>query len=129
MIAWIILMFVPFWKNRDKYVVGIIIVFLSIVYAWLIFSNFTLDGLKDFNSLAGVSHLFSNKLLLLAGWVHYLAFDLLTGIYIIRRSRETGINHWLIVPALLFTFLLGPVGLLLFFLIKVIKTKNTFTLN
>ena len=124
LVAWIILMFFTFWKNRDVYIFGVIIILFAIIYSWLIFSNISIDGFKNFNTLNGVSQLFSNKSLLLAGWIHYLAFDLLTGIYIVNNARKNGLNHWTIVPVLFFTFLLGPFGLLLYILLRTIKTKK-----
>jgi hypothetical protein len=123
-VVWIVLIFLPFWKNRDQYVLHFIIVLLAILYSWIIITNFDISILGNFNTLAGVSELFSNKTLLLAGWVHYLAFDLLAGIYIIRNAAKNGIQHWLIAPTLLLTFLFGPFGFLLYSIIKWIKTKR-----
>lgn len=124
LIAWIILIFFAFWKNRDVYIFSIVILLLSLVYSWLIFANIGTDGFKNFNTLKGVNQLFSDKSLLLAGWIHYLAFDLLTGIYIIQNARKNNINHWLTVPVLFSTFLLGPFGLLLYILLRTVKTKK-----
>lgn len=129
LIAWIILLFFTFWKNRDQYVFSIVILLLALVYSWLIFSHITIDGFKNFNTLEGITQLFSDKYLLLAGWVHYLAFDLLAGIYILNNARKNGINHWLTVPALFFTFMLGPVGWLLYFLVRWFKTKSYLSNN
>lgn len=80
LLSWVILILFVFWKDRDRYLLGIVILLLAIIYTWLIFANFKADGFKNFQSLDGITNLFSNKTLLLAGWVHYLAFDLLTGI-------------------------------------------------
>jgi hypothetical protein len=63
-----------------------------------------------FSSLAAVSQLFENPWLLLAGWVHYLAFDLFVGSWIVRDSRERRIKHVWVLPSLLLTFLFGPAG-------------------
>ncbi len=65
-----------------------------------------------FSSLHGVAELFSNPWLLLAGWVHYLAFDLFVGTWEVRDSLERGVPRLLVVPCLLLTFMLGPVGFL-----------------
>jgi len=67
-----------------------------------------------FSTLAGVGMLFSNAWLLLAGWVHYLAFDLLVGSWELQDAREHGIPHWTVVPCLALTFLFGPAGWLLY---------------
>ena len=55
-----------------------------------------------------------NPWLLLAGWIHYLAFDLLVGSWEVRDARERGIGHLLVVPCLILTFLFGPAGWLLY---------------
>lgn len=127
LIGWIVLIFAPFWKSRMNYVFGILIILFAIVYAWLIFSNFDPTIFKDFGSLDGVAGLFGDKRMLVAGWVHYLAFDLLAGIYIIKSAEKNGINHWLITPALALTFMFGPVGVLLYTLIRLFKTRKYFT--
>jgi hypothetical protein len=65
-----------------------------------------------FGSLAQVGQLFDVPMILLAGWVHYLAFDLLIGAWIAQRSLDRGDPRWLLIPVLPLTLLLGPVGLL-----------------
>ncbi|MEO8181827.1 MAG: ABA4-like family protein, partial [Deltaproteobacteria bacterium] len=63
-----------------------------------------------FSSLHEVAQLFENPWLLLAGWVHYLAFDLLVGGWIVRDARARGIRHLFVLPSLMLTFLFGPAG-------------------
>ena len=63
--------------------------------------------------LAGAAA-FANPWLLLAGWIHYLAFDLLTGVWEVRDAARRGVPHWLVVPCLALTFMLGPAGWLLY---------------
>jgi hypothetical protein len=63
-----------------------------------------------FSTLGAVSELFTNPWMLLAGWVHYLAFDLFVGSWIVRDSRERGIAHPWVLPVLLLTFMFGPAG-------------------
>lgn len=128
--AWILLIFAsPFWANTDKLLIGIVITLLGIVYSWLVFSSFNPANLKDFSTLDGVMSLFTNKTMVTAGWVHYLAFDLLTGIWITKNARKHRINHWLTVPCLLCTFMLGPFGLLLYLLLRWGFTKKYFGEN
>jgi hypothetical protein len=52
--------------------------------------------------------------MLLAGWLHYLAFDLLIGNREVQDARERGVPHFLVVPCLALTFLFGPAGWLLY---------------
>jgi hypothetical protein len=67
-----------------------------------------------FSTLGGVATLFSNRWLLLAGWLHYLAFDLLIGTWEARDARERGVPHLLLVPCLFVTLMFGPAGWLLY---------------
>ena len=129
MIGWLVLILFPGWYQSDKFIIGIIVTLFAIVYTWLILSVFRLADVKSFGSLDGVMNLFQNPKLVLAGWIHYLAFDLLAGLFIKKNSLKHGINHWIVVPCLLLTFLLGPAGLLLYLLIRLVITKNYFAQN
>ncbi len=86
---------------------------LSAGYASIVLAHWT-SGKGGFDSLESVGLLFQNRWLLLAGWVHYLAFDLLLGAWQARTARREGIAHWALLPCLLATFLFGPTGYLLF---------------
>src|SRR5688572_9315279 len=128
--GWLVLIIAsPLWQQADKFLVGIVITLLCIVYAWLIFSHFNFADASKFSSLDGVMSLFTDKTLVTAGWVHYLAFDLMTGIWIKKNSMKYGISHILAVPCLLLTFMLGPIGLLLYLLIRSFKSKEYFAEN
>jgi hypothetical protein len=72
----------------------------------------------NFSSLAGVRQLFAGDWTLLAGWIHYLAFDLFVGAWIARETERAGLSRWFLVPVLPMTFLLGPVGFLLFYVFR-----------
>ncbi len=129
MIGWLILIFLPFWTNRDKIITGIIVTLFAVVYTWLVSKSFDPSSLQSFSTLDGVMGLFTNKTMVLAGWIHYLAFDLMTGIFISRNAKSHGINHWLTVPSLFFTFMLGPFGLLMYFLLRLVMTRKYFAEN
>ena len=129
MIGWLILILFPAWYQSDKFIIGIIVTLFAIIYTWLMLSAFKLSDLKSFGSLDGVMNLFQNPKLVLAGWIHYLAFDLLAGLFIKKNSLKHGINHWIVVPCLLLTFMFGPAGLLLYLLIRLFITKNYFAKN
>ncbi len=129
MAGWIILIFLPSWKTSDKFIISIIITLMALVYTWLMFATFKPADIESFSSLSGVKKLFENDKLVVAGWVHYLAFDLLAGMFIKNNGIRYNINHWLLVPCMLLTFLFGPAGLLLFLIIRLIKTKHYFPAN
>ena len=71
-----------------------------------------------------VARLFANRWLLLAGWVHYLAFALFLGSWEARDARLHGIPHWLVLPCLLLTFLCGPAGWLLYMIVRAARGKT-----
>lgn len=85
---------------------------VSVVYAALMAAHlFAAEG--GFGSLAAVRTLFASDPLLVAGWGHYLAFDLIVGALLADRMDRAGIGRLLQAPVLLATFLVGPVGWLL----------------
>jgi len=130
MMSWLILIIVsPFWHSADKFLIGVIITLFAIVYTWLIFSAFTITDIKSFGSLDGVMKLFTDKTMVTAGWVHYLAFDLMTGLWIKNNSMKYNISHLLVIPCLFFTFMLGPLGLLLYLLMRSFFARNYFAEN
>jgi hypothetical protein len=130
MAGWLLLIIIsPFWLQTDKLLIGIVITLLCLVYAWLIFGNFNFSDMSKFGTLDGVMELFTGKAIVTAGWVHYLAFDLMTGLWIKRNSLRYGIPHALVIPCLLLTFMLGPIGLLLYLAIRSIKQKQYFPEN
>ncbi len=68
----------------------------------------------DFSSLGGVAALFRSPAAVLAGWLHYLAFDLLIGTAIAQRFLTDRLPRVLLLPVLPLTFFFGPAGWLLF---------------
>ncbi|MEM1146815.1 MAG: ABA4-like family protein [Pseudomonadota bacterium] len=114
LIGWILLIFGPRRYRIVFYIPQYIIpTFLSLAYAGLMFSHFfTVEG--GYGSLSEVGALFSVNELLLAGWVHFLAFDLFIGAWIAERSDAIGIPRIMQAVFLLATFMFGPVGLALF---------------
>ncbi len=106
-------------------VIGAILPLLfAMLYSGLLLAYWS-EAKGGFATLADVQALFSNEWILLAGWVHYLAFDLFIGSWEVRDARHHGIPHWAIIPSLILTFLFGPVGLLLYFLIRIFRIRST----
>ena len=77
-----------------------------------------------FGSLDGVAALFSDRRALLAGWVHYLAFDLFVGAWQARDAERCGVPRWALVPCLALTFVAGPAGLLLYLAARTAATRR-----
>lgn len=130
MFGWVILIIAsPFWRGADKFLIGIVITLLAVVYAWCISQSFHPEDFQKFGTLDGVMNLFTNKMAVTAGWVHYLAFDLLTGTWIKKNADKYAISHWILIPCLFFTFMMGPVGLFMYLLVRFIKTRYYFADN
>lgn len=124
LVGWLILVFAGRMRWAAALVTGAIIPALfAILYAALIISHWG-ESSGGFSTLAGVASLFGNKWLLLAGWIHYLAFDLFIGSWQVRDSARQGISHWLVIPCLALTFMFGPIGLLLYFILRIWKTRS-----
>jgi Domain of unknown function (DUF4281) len=98
-----------------RYAGRVVPLVMALLYGALIVRHW---GPGGFGSLAEVRALFDVPQLLLAGWVHYLAFDLFVGAWIAERGPALGMPHWLLLPLWLLTFLFGPAGLLAFMALR-----------
>jgi len=129
MLGWIILIFLPrkrAWLNAIPAV--IIPAALSLVYCVLIaLYFFSAEG--GFDTLANVQLLFTSSGAALAGWIHYLAFDLFVGGYIAKQSDKIGLSRLVQAPILFMTFMFGPFGYLLFILVKKSMTQFNCSLS
>ncbi len=115
--CWLLLLFTPGWRWTQRLATFAAPLLLAAVYLALLLTAHAPPG-AGFNSLAQVALLFSVRQALLAGWLHYLAFDLFTGAWEARDAMRLGISRWLVAPCLLLTFLFGPVGLALYLLLR-----------
>lgn len=114
MVGWLLLLaspLIPKWSDR---IAGFVLpAILAFGYVLLIVVPASSSG-GGFGTLAAVMELFSHDQAALAGWIHFLAFDLLIGAWICRTAREEGIRFWMVLPCLPLTFLFGPAGWLAF---------------
>lgn len=123
-VAWIMLVILPGQRWVTDIVTSVVTP-LAFAVAYVIIVMTTIDsdsgGGGGFLTLAGVAALFSDPWMLLAGWIHYLAFDLLIGTWETRDARQRGLRHLLLIPCLVLTFLLGPAGWLLYMGVRLTK--------
>jgi hypothetical protein len=118
MFGWLGLAIFPGRRAVVDGIAGILIpALLAVAYAGLV-AAFFFGAEGGFSSLAAVRQLFQSDAILLAGWLHYLAFDLFVGAWEVRTARATGISHFLVLPCLVLTFLFGPLGFLLFLIVR-----------
>lgn len=124
-IMWLLLIILPNWK-ATRFLINykIIPIFLSIVYAFYLIQSLVTGPAMDFGSLKAVIQLFTVENAVLAGWLHYLAFDLLVGMWMLEQNKSLKIHQVIMVPCLVLTFMMGPIGFLLFFGIRVFKKRN-----
>lgn len=127
LIGWILLAVFPSWEYTLPVTVGIVILLLSALYTYLIFLGKHLDDPSEklrgnFWSLKGVMNLFKSPRAVLAGWVHYLAFDLAVGAFIVVDAARYDIHQLLLLPCLILTLMFGPAGLLAYFILKSVMT-------
>jgi len=122
-IGWLLLIVAPRWRWTQVASSTVIPLGIACVYLALIAQH--MPGAQGgFGSLADVAALFSQPGLLLAGWVHYLAFDLFIGAWEVRDARRHSVSHLLVIPCLITTFLLGPIGLLAYVILRVTKART-----
>ncbi|MEM9670271.1 MAG: ABA4-like family protein [Pseudomonadota bacterium] len=118
-VGWLALALVPRRGEILYRVTGLLIpCLLAIIYGALMLTNFAGAEGGGYGSLVQVRALFSKDDILLAGWVHYLAFDLAVGTWIAKQAAIAGISHLIQIPILLLTLMFGPVGLLAFTLTR-----------
>lgn len=114
--GWLLLVVAPRWSWTRRLVPVVMAIPLAVVYVILLAGNFGGEG--GFGSLEAVAALFKNPWVLLGGWIHYLAFDLFVGAWEVRDAQRLGLPHAAVIPCLLLTFMLGPAGLLLYWVLR-----------
>lgn len=121
--GWLVLMLAPQRSAWPRRVVATAAVVLAMGYAALI-GAFIARGAGDFQSLAGVARLFEHPGLLLAGWVHYLCFDLLVGLWAREEAARIGLSRWWLLPCQFTTFMFGPIGWLAFLAVRQLRLST-----
>jgi hypothetical protein len=118
LVAWVLLVLSPRLPRWTSTVTGAVVpAVLATVYTAIVITTWA-GSEGGFSSLADVAALFSNPWILLAGWTHYLAFDLLVGNWEMHDARGRGIPYLLVLPCLVLTFLFGPAGWLLYSVVR-----------
>ena len=127
---WLILIFFPHSQLCRYFVTSIFPVFiLSGSYIFMLYKSFlgSYDFFQNFNLYLGVnytSNLFENELFLIMFWIHFVSINLFTGGWIVKDSQKYSVNKILLIIPLVFTYLIGPIGLFLYWLIRIFHTKS-----
>ena len=136
---WVNLGVLPFWfliiffpqSQLCKYIATSIfpIFLLSIAYSFVLYKSYlnTYDFLGNFNLYLGienVTNLFENNLFLLLFWVHFVSINLFVGGWVVKDSQKFLINKFLIALPLIIIYLIGPIGLFIYWIIRIFYAKR-----
>jgi flagellar biosynthesis protein FlhB len=119
--AWISLVFLPRWRHTKTITLAIAVAYslLYVVLAYVLFSEamFAVD-LGSFSTTDGLSRMFSDATSALAGWAHFIVFDLWTSRFFVLDSVQSGVPHLAVVPCIIACMFFGPLGLLMYVAVK-----------
>ena len=136
---WINLGVLPFWfilivfpqSHLSKIFVTSIFPFfiLSGAYIFLLYKSYlgSYDFDVNFSLYLGIddtTDLFSNKNFLMMFWIHFISINLFAGGWVVKDSQKFTINKFLLSIPLIILYLIGPLGLLVYWLIRIFYAKN-----
>lgn len=121
LLGWLTLILFPNRLLAIKRVKYGLVSLLALTYLFLMFPLLPELSGDSFSSLENVKELFKHDQMVTAGWIHYLVFDLFVGVYIIENSIKVGLKRWKYTLCLPFTFIIGPLGLIMFYVFKIVK--------
>ena len=127
---WLILIFFPN-SNLSRYFVSSVlpILILSGSYIFVLYKSYlnSYDFINNFTLYLGIdylSELFSDKSYLMMFWIHFVSINLFTGGWIVKDSQKLSINKFILAIPLILTYLIGPIGLFLYWLIRIFYAKS-----
>ena len=127
---WLILIFFPNSNLSRYFVTSIFPIFiLSGAYVFMLYKSFfnSYDFMENFTLYLGIddiSNLFSKKTFLLMFWIHFISINLFTGGWIVKDAQKFSINKVIVFFPLIITYLIGPLGLFFYWLIRIFYSKN-----
>lgn len=123
-LPWLLLILAPNGRYTEgiAFAAAVILLIAAATFTFLYLTGSEKTG--SFLSLEGVKNLFRSKEMLMTGWLNYLSFCLLVGLWQSHDARELKIGHLFVIPSLLLTMLTGPAGLLLYLVLRFFKTKK-----
>ena len=127
---WFILMFFPNSKVCGVFVSSIFPIFiLSLIYLYLVYFFYVTgyDFGQNFSlylSLDSLNQLFSEKGFLIIFWTHFIAINLFCGSWIVSDSRKFSMSKILVFFPLVITYFIGPLGVFIYWLIRIFFAKK-----
>ena len=127
---WIVLIVFPQSQICKVFTTSIFPIFIiSLVYSYLLYILFN-DGYSFFKNfelylgLDSILNLFLDKSFLILFWTHFLAINLFCGGWIVKDSQKFGINKILVSFPLIITYFVGPIGITIYWLIRIFYAKK-----
>ncbi len=126
---WLILIFFPNNKITNFFVQSIIPpLLLAIGYSYLAYNVFLegniLESFELYSGLDGLYSMFANESILLIFWLHFLAISLFAGAWIVRDSKKYFVPKIVTIPSLILTYFSGPIGLVIYWFIRIFFAKK-----
>ena len=127
---WLILIFFPSSNINKFFVTSILpILLLSGAYIFALYKSYlnSYDFISNFElylSMSNLSNLFSNNLFLILFWIHFVSINLFIGGWMVRDSQKLSMNKILVAFPLIITYLIGPVGIFIYWLIRIFYAKS-----
>ena len=126
---WLLLITVPNHVLTNFLVQSIIVpLLLAAAYCFVAYKIYLdgniLDGFELYRNLDGLYAMFSNESFLLIFWLHFLALSLFLGAWIARDSAKYIIPKFFVFISLILTYFTGPVGLVIYWFIRIFFSKK-----
>ena len=126
---WLILIFFPNNKITNFFAQSIIpLLLLAIGYSYLTYNVFLegniLESFELYSGLDGLYSMFANESILLIFWLHFLAISLFAGAWIVRDSKKYFVPKIVTIPSLILTYFSGPIGLVIYWFIRIFFAKK-----
>tara|TARA_B100001063_G_scaffold245124_1_gene279857 strand:- start:982 stop:1455 length:474 start_codon:yes stop_codon:yes gene_type:complete len=127
---WLILIFFPKSQICRYFVTSIFPIFiLTGAYVFMLYKSYlnSYNFIDNFNLYLGIqdlSDLFSDQTFLMMFWIHFISINLFTGGWIVKDSQKFLMNRMVLALPLLITYLIGPIGLFTYWLIRIFYAKS-----
>lgn len=124
---WALLILLPRARITEHLVHSVALpLVLGVTYAWLLATALTSPAPEGagFATLDALMKTFSVEIAVVAGWAHYIVFDLFVGAWIARDAQRVGLNHFMLIPCLLLTIVMGPIGLVAYLMTRGLSGKG-----
>ena len=126
---WLLLILLPYHQLTNILAQSVIApLLLAAGYIYLSYGLFKngdiFEGFELYSGLDGLYTMFANEVLLLIFWLHFLSISLFTGAWIVRDGKKYFIPKIVLIPSLILTYFTGPIGLVVYWFIRIFFAKK-----